>query len=260
MNTSILYPPGSWAPSASSVAWGGALFPEIPGSWDIPGLRGLREVSGFFGSGGPSPDPLPRVSRTRVVPGGRRMNEAAELMGRIVGRDERALEILYDRFSRALYAAVIVIVKKREDAEEILCEIFQQVWEKAASYDLERGAVYTWLLRMARNRAIDRIRSREYKNRSQDADEVEEMDALAAPSAENALDHIVLSERAGFVKQALGEISPDQRRVLEIAYFEGFSQSQIAERLDLPLGTVKTRMRDGMKALQALLKGRIEWP
>jgi RNA polymerase sigma-70 factor (ECF subfamily) len=190
----------------------------------------------------------------------RRMSEAASLMSRIVGREERALEILYDRFSKALFSAIVCIVKRREDAEEILCEVFQQVWERAAAYDPEKGAVYTWLLRMARNRAIDKLRSKQHKNSSRDAGEIEEMDSLAGPSAENALDHIVLAERADMVKGALGGISAEQRRVLEIAYFEGYSQSQIAERLDLPLGTVKTRMRDGMKALQGLLKGRIEWP
>lgn len=188
------------------------------------------------------------------------MSEAASLMARIAGRDERALEILYDRFSKALYAAVIGIVRGREDAEEILCEVFQQVWDRAAAYDPERGAVYTWLLRMARNRAIDRIRSRGHKDRLREGEPPGEADELRETSAESALDHIVLSERAGMVKNALGEISPDQRKVLEIAYFEGFSQSQIAERLELPLGTVKTRMRDGMRALQGLLKGRIEWP
>jgi RNA polymerase sigma-70 factor (ECF subfamily) len=189
-----------------------------------------------------------------------RMSEAASLMSRIAGREERALEILYDRFSKALFSAIVCIVKRREDAEEILCEVFQQVWDRAASYDPERGAVYTWLLRMARNRAIDKLRSKQHKNSSQDAGEIEEMDSLAGPSTENALDHIVLAERADMVKGALGGISAEQRRVLEIAYFEGYSQSQIAERLNLPLGTVKTRMRDGMKALQGLLKGRIEWP
>jgi RNA polymerase sigma-70 factor (ECF subfamily) len=191
------------------------------------------------------------------------MTEAAELMERIIRRDEKALDILYDRFSKALFGAILCIVKRKEDAEEVLCEIFLQVWDKAPSYDLNRGALYTWLLSMARNRAIDKIRSKGYKNQKQEIDPVGgemEMDDFAAPSSENALDALVLSERAGTVREALTLISPDQRTVLEIAYFEGYTQSQIAERLGLPLGTVKTRMRDGMKSLQTFLAGRIEWP
>jgi RNA polymerase sigma-70 factor (ECF subfamily) len=190
---------------------------------------------------------------------GKPMAEATQLMERIVLRDEKALDLLYERFSGALYAVILRIVKNREDADEILCEIFLQVWNKAASYDLARGATYTWLVSMARNRAIDRIRSKGYKNSRQDANEPSELEGLENPS-ESPLETVLLSERASVVREALRGISPEQREVLEIAYFEGYTQSQIAERLRMPLGTVKTRMRDGMKALQALLKGRIEWP
>ena len=205
-------------------------------------------LPGFFTISRP-----PRFSRPR-------MTEAAQLMERIIQRDEKALDILYERFSKALYGAILCIVKRKEDAEEVLCEIFLQVWDKAPSYDLSRGALYTWLLSMARNRAIDKIRSKGYKNQKQEIDPGEGMEDFASPSSENALDTLVLTERAGTVREALTLISPDQRTVLEIAYFEGYTQSQISERLGLPLGTVKTRMRDGMKALQTLLAGRIEWP
>jgi RNA polymerase sigma-70 factor (ECF subfamily) len=177
-----------------------------------------------------------------------------ELMERIVQRDARALETLYERFSKALYSIILSIVKKKEDAEEILCEVFLQVWEKAPSYDLNKGSVYTWLLRMARNRAIDKIRSKSYKNQRQEADDIEDMDDFVSRNAESPLDGILLSERMQFVKTALEHISPDQRLVLETAYFEGYTQSQIAQRLNLPLGTVKTRMRDGMKSLRVHLK------
>jgi len=190
----------------------------------------------------------------------RPMTEAALLMERIVQRDEKALDQLYERFSGALYAVILRIVKSREDADEILCEIFLQVWNKAGSYDLAKGAIYTWLLSMARNRAIDRIRSKSYKNAKQNAEDSEVLNGLENASAENPLDAVVLSERAAAVREALRDISPQQREILEIAYFEGYTQSQIAERLSLPLGTVKTRMRDGMKSLQAFLAGRVEWP
>ena len=183
-----------------------------------------------------------------------RRNAMTELMERIVRRDDRALEELYERFSRALYAVILGIVKKKEDAEEILCEIFFQVWEKAPSYDLGKGSVYTWLLTLARNRAIDRIRSKGYKNQNLNDDSAEEMDLFSSPDAENQLDNVVLAERAALVKTALDKIAPEQKQVLEVAYFEGYTQNEIAERLNLPIGTVKTRMRSGMKALQDLLK------
>ena len=187
-------------------------------------------------------------------------SDVKELMEKIVQRDPKALDALYDRFSKTLHSVIVSIVKSKEDAEEILCEIFFQVWEKAPTYDLGKGSVYTWLLTMARHRAIDKIRSKGYKNQKQNADEVEDMDDFAASNANNALDTLVLSERATLVKSALAKISADQRHVLEVAYFEGHTQSQIAERLNLPLGTVKTRMRDGMKSLQELLKEVITWP
>ena len=177
-----------------------------------------------------------------------------ELMARIVQRDDRALEELYERFSKVIYSVIVSIVKKKEDAEEILCEIFFQVWEKAPSYDLGKGSVYTWLLTLARNRAIDKIRSKSYKNQKQEDSDIDEMDVFSNPDSGNQLDNVVLAERAESVKLALAKIPADQRQVLEVAYFEGYTQSQIAERLNLPVGTVKTRMRSGMKALQDLLK------
>jgi RNA polymerase sigma-70 factor (ECF subfamily) len=240
----VAYPAPTLFPGLRRMAFpfvfGPAARPRKP---DAPGAL----------AGGSPEAPVPEA----VVPV---RAEVRELMERIVRRDERALELLYDRFSKTLYAAVVCIVKSREDAEEILCEVFHQVWERAAQYDAARGAVYTWLLRMARNRAIDKIRSKDHKNSRLDADHDGEMDGFEAGQALSALDGIVLSERAAVVKEALAEISPEQRHVLEAAYFEGYTQSQIAARAGLPLGTVKTRMRDGMKVLQNRLKGRMEWP
>jgi RNA polymerase sigma-70 factor (ECF subfamily) len=188
------------------------------------------------------------------------MTEPRELIERIVARDESALDELYERFSGALFAVILRIVKSREDADEILCGVFLQVWNKADSYDLARGATYTWLLSLARNRAIDRIRSKAWKNGTRNENDPVEWDGMVNESAENPLEAVVLSERAATVRATLREIPAEQREILEIAYFEGYTQSQIAERMNLPLGTVKTRMRDGMKRLQGLLKGRVEWP
>jgi RNA polymerase sigma-70 factor (ECF subfamily) len=181
------------------------------------------------------------------------MPEMADLMAAMVRREPRALEELYARFSKSLYNVIFAMVRRREDAEEILCEVFQQAWEKAAAYDGTKGAVYTWLLAMSRNRAIDRLRSKGYRLASGSPDQ-EALENLEGRDDGNPLDQAMLSERAVRVRGALDRISPDQRRVLEIAYFEGRSQTEIAEALSLPLGTVKSRARDGMKALQGLLK------
>ena len=175
------------------------------------------------------------------------------LMQRIAQRDAVALRDLYGRFSKVLYNAIYAIVKGKEDAEEILCEIFQQVWEKAPSYDIGKGSVYTWLLTMARNRAIDRIRSKGYKA-GKSTDGGGDMDDMIGTDHYNQLDQVLLAERAAQVKQALERISTEQRKVLETAYFDGSTQTEIAVQLGVPLGTVKSRVRDGMKALQGLLK------
>lgn len=183
------------------------------------------------------------------------MAEVAELMAGLVSRDPKALEELYLRFSKTLYNVIFAMVRRKEDAEEILCDVFQQAWEKAASYDGSKGAVYTWLLTMSRHRAIDRLRSKGYKaQNSVDPEGTDVVESLPAQEGNNPLDQALLSERAVLVRSALERISPDQRRILEIAYFEGRSQSEIATALALPLGTVKSRVRDGMKALQGLLK------
>jgi RNA polymerase sigma-70 factor (ECF subfamily) len=177
-----------------------------------------------------------------------------ECMERIAARDAKALEALYDRYSRVLYAVILSIVKRKEDAEEILGDIFFQVWEKAGSYDGGKGSVYGWLLALARNRSIDRLRSKGYKQGRQEDSETGEMDGFVNNGLDNPLDKAELSQRMERVKAAMEKISPDQRRVIESAYFEGWSQSEVAERLGLPLGTVKTRMRDGMKHLQTMLR------
>lgn len=186
-----------------------------------------------------------------VAPAGPGMTECME---RIATRDPRALETLYDRYSRVLFAVILSIVKRKEDAEEILGDIFFQVWEKAERYDASKGSVYGWLLALARNRSIDRLRSKGYKQGRQEDSETGEMDGFAGEGLDNPLDKADLSQRMTRVRAALEKISPDQRRVIETAYLEGYSQSEVAERLGLPLGTVKTRMRDGMKHLQTLLR------
>lgn len=175
-------------------------------------------------------------------------------MERITRRDSKALELLYDRFSKVLFGFVLAIVKRREDAEDVLGEIFFQAWRKADTFDRSRGSVYGWLLTIARTRAIDRIRSKQFQSsRREDSGSVD-IEELMENCADNPHDLAEHSLRMRCVRSAMDNIPMDQRKVIEEAYLGGYSQSQVADRLGLPLGTVKTRMRDGMRSLQSMLK------
>ena len=145
------------------------------------------------------------------------------------------------------------ILSSREEAEDILQEVFVQVWRRAADFDELRGRPFTWLVTLARSRAIDRLRLLNARDRlaaaaAQDA---------PAEASDAALDAF-RAEQKQIVTEALFQLPEEQRRALMLAYFEGLTQSEIAARLGSPLGTVKTRMRSGMIKLRALLSGKIE--
>ena len=184
-----------------------------------------------------------------------RISDEADLIKRITERDEKALSKLYDRYAKLLYGFIFTIVKKQAEAEDVLQELFVQIWEKASSFDTARGNVYTWLVTLARNRAIDRIRSKQYRTQGQhDADFGVEL--IENPDGSSPLDAVVTSERADVVRNALQTLPAEQREVIQIAYFGGYTQTEIAAQLNVPLGTIKTRMRQGMKKLQAQLMGQ----
>ncbi|HEY0376033.1 MAG TPA: sigma-70 family RNA polymerase sigma factor [Pyrinomonadaceae bacterium] len=165
--------------------------------------------------------------------------------------DEQALAALYDRYRLILFGLILRILHSQPEAEDVLQEVFLQVWRKASDFDEARGRPFTWLVMMARSRAIDRLRSTSARERS--AGEA----ARAAPdSISDAAADAVKSEQGEIVRQALAELPEEQRRALLLAYFEGLTQTEIAERLKTPLGTVKTRMRSGMLKLRELLGAR----
>ena len=191
-------------------------------------------------------------------------SEESALLLRIAQKDDSALEILYTRYSKLLYGFILSILKSADEAEDILQEIFIRVWNRAPAFDATKGSVYTWLVTMARNRAIDRLRSKDYQTQRQTSlsdseNEGEELFQLVdrASEDEDPLDATIASERALLVRKAFDEIHPDQRRILQLAYFSGFSQSEIAAELQIPLGTVKTRMRQGMIKMHTLISKRI---
>ena len=180
----------------------------------------------------------------------------SDLVATAARGDEHGLGQLYDRYGAVLYAVAYRIVGQRADAEEVVLEAFAQAWREAPRFEAGRGSVAGWLTMIARSRALDLIRARSRRERitaTAAADRPETPPAMGAFRADpaSAVEH---DERRQQVRQALDTLSPPQRQAIELAYFEGLSQTEIAERLEEPLGTVKTRVRLGMQKLRECLR------
>jgi RNA polymerase sigma-70 factor (ECF subfamily) len=172
----------------------------------------------------------------------------AELIRRIAGGDEEALASLYDHYKSILFSLILRILHSRSEAEDILQDVFIQVWKKAADFDETRGRPFTWLVTLARSRAIDRLRQLNSRERT-----ATEAGRDAPEDWTDAEKDAIKSEQSAVIHGALAELPEDQRRTLLLAYFEGLTQTEIAAKLNAPLGTVKTRMRSGMIKLRELL-------
>jgi RNA polymerase sigma-70 factor (ECF subfamily) len=165
------------------------------------------------------------------------------LLERMAARDESAVGELYDRHSRLLFGLILRIVRNRAEAEEVLQEVFVQAWTKVDSYNPALGVPAAWLVRIARNRAIDRLRSNQVRERT--------VEALAPDLRNDSAEACAArSEEQLAVVRALAALPADQRELIEHAYFQGLTQSELAERFGLPLGTVKTRVRTGLLTLR----------
>lgn len=161
--------------------------------------------------------------------------------------DESSLGVLYDRWVGSVHTLVVRIVRDEAEAEEVVEAVFWQAWQQAGRYVAERGAPGAWLLSMARSRSLDRLRSLRRRRDDQPADE-SIFDAQPAPG--DPFSDLHASERAHRVNTAMQSLPAEQREVLELAYFEGLSQTEIADRLSQPLGTVKTRARLALRKLR----------
>ncbi|MDX6577362.1 MAG: hypothetical protein QOE96_3315 [Blastocatellia bacterium] len=171
-----------------------------------------------------------------------------ELLHAVAGGDELALAACYDRYRLILFGLILRILHDREEAEDVLQETFLQVWRRAADFDEARGRAFTWLVTIARSRALDRLRSAGSRMRL--AEQVAQTPQEDVGDA--ALDALK-SETGAIVRQALAELPDEQQKTLFLAYFEGLTQTEIAARLGDPLGTVKTRMRSGLSKLRELI-------
>jgi len=170
------------------------------------------------------------------------------LLVAIARGDRRALKRLYERLAGQALAVALRILRSRSEAEEIVQDVFVEVWQKAGRYDPARGSPRTWVLAIARNRSIDLVRSRQVENRTTS-------EAGAQPDAPTAspLEEVEALQVRERIRHALSSLPPEQRKTLELAYFEGLSQSEIAERLSDPIGTVKSRIALAMRKLLASL-------
>lgn len=180
-----------------------------------------------------------------------------EWMLRLQEGDKSALGDIYDAYNKLVYGLIYTILKGKEESEDCLQEVFVQLWEKADQFDPSKGNLYSFLLTMARNKAIDVTRSRDYKDSKKEDHIINDFTLTPESKYNNPHEDLELNERAGMVRQALKRLSEKEREVLHVAYFNGMTQSEISTKFEIPLGTVKYRMRQGMIKLKDLLASGI---
>ncbi len=178
------------------------------------------------------------------------------LLKRIGAGDRESFEQLYERFSGVLFSMAYRVLNNQEAAEDVLQDVFVQIWEKAPLYDPERGKPLTWAITLTRNKAIDRLRSTQRRNRLQD-DVEKEAQTFEQFDGKNSVDAVEAMEKGALVRSAIEKLSKDQREAIQLAFFSGLTQTEIAEHLGEPLGTVKARIRRGMMKLREVLVSQL---
>jgi len=174
------------------------------------------------------------------------------LLERITRRERAAFEELYTRYVNILYATALKFVREESDAQDVVQDVFIQIWDKAKLYDPAKGKPLTWVLALVRNRSIDRIRAIQRRARLRDEFEAETVTDESAWARES-LSRVEAGEQGRTLRAAVNQLSPQQRKVIELAYFGGLTQIEIAEKLGEPLGTVKARARRGLLKLKELI-------
>jgi RNA polymerase sigma-70 factor (ECF subfamily) len=174
------------------------------------------------------------------------------LLRRVAQGDRRSFEELYDRFSGVLFSTAHRVLNNQEAAEDVLQDVFIQIWEKAPLYDPSRGKPMTWAVTMTRNKAIDRLRSTMRRNRLQE-DVQREAETFEQFDDRNSFEAAASGDTSMLIRGAMEQLSKDQREAIELAFFSSLTQAEIAERLNEPLGTIKARIRRGMMKLKAVL-------
>ena len=181
----------------------------------------------------------------------------SDLMGRVDARDVGALGELFDRYGSSLFALALRILRQRSDAEEVLGDVYWELWNKPGRFDPARGNLLGYLLTLTRSRALDRLRSRRrIEARHAPPSEVEPPDST--PGKPTPFVAALLAERGRRVRSALDRLGPDQRQAIELAFYSGFSHSEVATELGQPLGTIKSRIRQGLIQLREDLRSAFE--
>ena len=174
-----------------------------------------------------------------------------ELVSLLKSKSEKAFSVIYDSYSAALFGVINRIITDEEQAADILQETFVKVWKRAEQYDPSKGRLFTWLLNIARNSAIDVTRSKQYKAEKKNQ------------SLQNSVKNINRSHSTGpgtdhiGLKEVVAKLNPEQKQMIDLLFYGGFTQEEVAKELNMPLGTVKTRSRSAISKLRELLKEKI---
>jgi len=170
-----------------------------------------------------------------------------EIIALLLKRDEKGFNYLYDNYAGAIYGIITKVVHLKEYADEIIQDVFVKIWKNIAQFDAGKGRLYTWMINLARNTAIDYIRSKGYQNEQKNQSIPEFVNDSEQYATTPNVDHIGM-------KNVLSQLKGEWQELIELAYFKGYTQQEIAERLDIPIGTIKTRTRNALIELKRLLK------
>lgn len=183
--------------------------------------------------------------------------EDARLLRRIAGGEQAAMAELYERFSRPLYSTALHILKDASEAQDIVHDVFVALWEKASVFAVERGSAFSWAVTLTRNRSIDRLRSRRRRSELLEQSTPSDLGYIETASGADPDDPVAQREHARLVREAVAKLPREQQDALQLAFFGGLTQQEIAQRLSEPLGTVKARIRRGLGKLREILSDRL---
>ncbi len=174
----------------------------------------------------------------------------ADLMAHLAAGNTAAMDLLYERYNRPVYSFAYRMLGDREHAEELLQEVFLRAWRRCSRFSDTRGSLISWLLSITHNMAIDELRKQQRRPRKAESAEPDSLLGALQDTAEPVESQAILADRQHMVRSALTALPENQRLVLEMGYFDGLTQREISEKLDVPLGTIKTRMRLALRKLQ----------
>lgn len=184
------------------------------------------------------------------------IHEDTRLLLRISQKDPAAFAQFYRKYGGLLFTTVSTVLNDHHDAEDVMQEVLVQIWQKAHLYESRKGKPLTWLTTLARNRAIDRIRSKQRRSRLNDDFEVESR-TTQPEFSDSGHERLQDKERDLVLRRAVTRLTPDQREAIQLAYFDGFTQAEVAKRLREPLGTIKARIRRGVTRLEGMVKAQL---